>query len=270
MSSTTPKWFVGGLRSGILAVALAAVMVNAVNCSSSETRIKADDEVAGTLKARAFVVVDEAGRERAELATGADDEAWLRLYSTDGQRTLWAGVGSDGLPSIALLNRAQEPVVEVGMFNDAEPFWVLRDKAGNPRLGAKMLQSGDVGLTVFDVQGKPRSHLVVDENGLPALKLCDKDGSTRTQLAVDKDGLPRIVLFDKNGPRAVTRIYEDGQVAFDLADANKNIRVGMVSDADPAGTSAVMALSKEGEVIVTMPSQPDGELPIAPKRSADR
>ena len=129
---------------------------------------------AGTAKevrAEAFIVEDENGKDRAVLSV-TKDGPYLALYDKNGKSRAWLAVDKD-IPGLTLY-----------------------DKNGKSRAELDVLKNGPR-LSLFDENGKSCIGLAVIEEG-PLLLLDDKNGKSRAWLAVEKNG-PSLSLLDEKG-----------------------------------------------------------------------
>ena len=116
------------------------------------------------LRTRALQVVDQEGRVRAALGTGADGV--VRFLQTDAEGTLRVGlaVGPAGRPALVFFGSEKEPRLEVGLSEKDEPALSLFDEREVLRLRAQVAE-GRAELQACDPRGKPRATLGADDEG---------------------------------------------------------------------------------------------------------
>lgn len=157
-----------------------------------------------TIRAKAFVVVDDAGVGRALLGT-AGDQTMLGLFDKAGKPR--AGLATFGDEAVLTLSdKAGKDRVVLGAVGDAASL-KFADKAGNPRavLGA----GGDGALLGLSDVGVVRAVLSTTGDNA-GLALSDKAGNPRallgnTQLTLERTGstehrpVSSLVLLRENG-----------------------------------------------------------------------
>ena len=227
---------------------------------------------AQVIRATAFVLVDDEGRERGKLEM-LKDQPQLVLSDANGSPRAML-VASRGCPAVVLYD-APESNYSVMLSSGG---LCLRDDKGRLRAGLRV--SGDqASLELNDANGKPPSvervldyleakavpfwhergkrgvWLGVQEDG-PVMLMNDENGMCRAELAANKEGA-RLNLSDVKGkPRAGLSADQDGPRLL-LSDENGKTRVGLA--AVTGGT--VLGLSDEnGKPRAALSLEEDGPM----------
>ena len=122
----------------------------------------------GVVRATDFVLVDDQGRNRAELGMGPL-RSMLRLLDENGKGRIMLAITRDGQG----LYLHDENKICIGLEVDKdEGTLALFDKNGKPRIGLKV--SKDLtGLDLYDDNGEVRIGLIVNKNGpMLGLRTC--------------------------------------------------------------------------------------------------
>ncbi|HVB81410.1 MAG TPA: hypothetical protein VNE82_15870 [Candidatus Binataceae bacterium] len=150
------------------------------------------------LEAERFVLVDQMGIKRAELAmvhgeplldfygpTGKTERvsigvdmkgtARARFYSSTGISQAALGVTGEGRAGMALLDRLQHLRGTFDVAIGGEPTLRLYDEKG-ARLGLDITEAGSPGFALLDSNGKTRAAIVLSTNNNPSLTLYGADG----------------------------------------------------------------------------------------------
>jgi hypothetical protein len=159
------------------------------------------------VKARMFLVVDDRGKERAQLGLSTDGEALLSLL--DARET----------------HRAS-----FGLYDGGEPYLKLAEKRGRTRVWLQAMDDArdgrNTGLYVADDHANPRATLTVDGRGAPTMSFLDDDERNRIWLGSTANGASFVVLGDERArPRLSLRTDDDGRPALQLFDGGANSRV---------------------------------------------
>ena len=159
------------------------------------------------VKARMFLVVDDRGKERAQLGLSTDGEALLTLL--DARET----------------HRAS-----FGLYDGGEPYLKLAEKRGRTRVWLQAMDDArdgrNTGLYVADDHARPRVTLTVDGHAAPLMTFLDDDERNRIWLGSNAKGASFVVLGDERArPRLSLRTDDDGRPAFQLFDGSANSRV---------------------------------------------
>lgn len=149
------------------------------------------------VRAKKFVLVDEAGKERAAL-----DLSWrnpvLWLYDEAGEmRTALNSMGLSFHSEAGKIRTILNSTMGLSLHDEAGKMQVaLAVNAGEPSLG------------LYDEAGKPRAGLVLDFDGSPKLALADASGQDRVVLGSEetvasgvkhKYPISTITLFGETG-----------------------------------------------------------------------
>ena len=211
--------------------ALAFVLIAVVGATLTMAALPSSDIV----RARLFLVVDEHGKERAQLGLSSDGEALLSLL--DERQTHRAGFG---------------------LYAGGEPYLRLAEKHGRTRLSLQAMD-GDrggrmTGVYLADDRARPRATLTVDGSGAPTMSFLDDDARSRFWVSSDAKGAAFLVLGDERArPRLSLRTDGDGRPALQLFDRNQRARMLLALD-DP-DTPLFRLNDRDGAAIFTAPSR---------------
>ena len=190
-------------------------------------RPESDDGTKDVIRARSFVLVDDDGRERAELTVTEDGSARLLFRDKDGVRGPWIGFRSDGVQALTLTDADGFSYLELRV-NDGLPAVILYgDKAGENR--------------------RRRAELSVDKDGAASLRLMDAAGQVVTRVTSRTDGTGDITLFSGAKMKASIWLGDDGKARVGLFDGRKKPRMTMGFGTD--GTPVLTRWNAKGEVI---------------------
>lgn len=120
------------MKSQRLVIGLAGlnvVLVASVLVQSHRVSAAAD---AGTIRARAFELVDERGRVRAQLNVESDGEAVFRLRDSKGEIRVKLGADADG-SGLLLIDGATEPRIHM-LAKSSGTSVTLTNSAGQRRV----------------------------------------------------------------------------------------------------------------------------------------
>jgi hypothetical protein len=126
-------------------------------------------EVHPALEARALVLRDAEGMERAALRIGEDGTVSLALRDGDAKARLKLSVLADGSPGVSLL-----------------------DGNGDTRAILGFLPDGTTTLVFADAGSIARSVLALTPDGASRIVFSDALGDTRAAVGVDGDGRPEV------------------------------------------------------------------------------
>jgi len=182
--------------AGIGALVLVPLLILSCGGAKDSTADFDDFELEETTEAKSFLVVDEEGRSRAELAwRKVDDSVELVLYDeSEAARAefFWstehAGLSfqDDSARTRALCSLSPDGAdllfygengktrLRLSLSDDSTSLGLF-DQNGNTRVELSSFEDG-AGLTLCDQNGKRRAKLFLKEDGSPALQLLDKDG----------------------------------------------------------------------------------------------
>lgn len=161
------------------------------------------------VRAERFVLVDEAGRERAELAM-VDEQPMLRLLDEAGVARAQFGfgdVGAEGVhffePELSLLDADGQKRAVVNLVA-GHPQLMLLDEMGNILVNLAAMAPLDVSLSMYDSQSQRR--MFFGYSGIngddPEISMADSVGNMRAALSLI-DGGPGLFLFDETGKERV-------------------------------------------------------------------
>lgn len=158
------------------------------------------------VKASAFTLCDENGRERAKLSV------------VNGDPLLW------------FADAKGNPKMTVGLASGGDPQIILADEKGVGRVGLD-LSKGGPSVFLRDAKGDIRLGLDFDEeHGISVLTFCGADSVTRLQMRVDTENqfsdavffddskAPRIRVMSGGDDQSVSIMDETGKVLAILSD----------------------------------------------------
>lgn len=209
------------------------------------------------VRAKRFVLVDNAGKERGALAVFADtvdletfeltprdmvaldlrnkgntarlavsqDSAGLSFSSFTGARSLMV-MRSDGRSSLSLWRSGGGERVETAGIRvrpDGSTGLSLRDKNGQARLNLSLAQDGSPYMAFVD-NSNQTSIAMEGSDQTRRLVLADQTGAVRVALSTLASGRPVVLLLDASGnQRAQLTVLKDGSPSIALFDTDKNI-----------------------------------------------
>ena len=183
-------------------------------------------DIPDVIQARAFQVMDDEGRVRAELKTTADGEPSFALFDTDGQIRLCAEL-NEGCPVLTLNDQEGQTLLEASVAENGGTELALRDKDGRTLLQAYVASYGRAGLCLSDQDDRPRIDAFVNESGDPILHLLDQNGQPRFDVSNDESGNTGLSLHDQNGQTQFDVSFDEyGQPLLSLHTESTQIRLG--------------------------------------------
>jgi hypothetical protein len=121
-------------------------------------------KAAETLRAKGFVLVDDAGKPRAELAM------------------------VKGHPSLALLDVDGTRRAHLSLLDGTQPSLMITDDKGANRISFMVDAMGHPHLLMADPGQKPRVHMAVSERGAGSLMFIHLDGTMPAGIGLHADG----------------------------------------------------------------------------------
>jgi hypothetical protein len=151
-----------------------------------------------TIEAEHFILVDQMGVKRAELAmvrgepllgfygpngktervtigVGLKGTARVRFYSSNGVSQAALGVTGEGRSGLALLDRLQHLRATMDVAIGGEPTLRLYDDK-SARVGLDVTEAGSPGFALLDPEGKTRAAMVLSNDSSPSLTMYGADG----------------------------------------------------------------------------------------------
>lgn len=184
----------------LFAIILLAVAGAPEGDGSSAVMAQDEQVVAQVVRARRFVVIDEAGTERAVIAANGK-RSWLELFDDRGTKraTLTVDTEVPGLsPALRLYNELGKDQVSLVAGNSSGGLWV-DDTTGQLRAELCVEDSGSSWFAINDKTGKSKVELNTYERGSQlTLDVDKKNGlgraNPRAALIVRRSG-PWLSLF---------------------------------------------------------------------------
>ena len=161
------------------------------------------------VRAKKFVLVDDAGVTRGVLGITADGGTDLTLLDKQGKARLVTGVDVSNVPFFALRNAASTSAsVSIAAIGPGHPVLRLADATGRPRLTTSVAVD-DVILSLAGVKNRHGAVLAV-EGDTPRLSLVDSTGTDRLWVAIRSES-PVIQFMNTKGvPRSgFTTVNDD-------------------------------------------------------------
>ena len=82
--------------------------------------------VQNEVRARKFVLVDDAGHERAELGIAPDGRAGLVVWDKAKSTSVWLGTDDHEMPLLAFGSKTGEPLMELGVLDGQSPVFLMQ------------------------------------------------------------------------------------------------------------------------------------------------
>jgi hypothetical protein len=274
-----------GRRQRMALAALLCLPALLLACRSQSADVmKSDDIVHTAIRAHKFVIVDDAGNERAELGALDDGRVRLTIRREGGKPAILIGLDENAQPVLDLADADGHVAAELGVYQDGQSWLMIQDpgrnlvarvgidgrgratfalEGANERPLAELgILAGEQEMSVFtlrDAEGRRRLGMTATKSGQTGMVLNDANGKERCTVRVDQDGQPQLKLWDDRGnPRASLMLYGDGACALELLDsANRQIRVSLVAEASDRAHLSVQ--DSEGHVIWTAPPSAERE-----------
>ncbi|MDD4889388.1 MAG: hypothetical protein PHU85_05620 [Phycisphaerae bacterium] len=157
------------------------------------------------IRATAFVLVDDEGRERAKLEMRKDGPG-LAFYDQNGSPRATLGVEVFGM-SLVLADENGKARVMQTVGKDG-PTLSLLDKNEKPRVCLGYVKA-EPSLDLFDANGEPRVELATTKDGT-WLSLSGEEGKGKADLSVVNDVGPNLCLFGKGKGMATLNADTNG------------------------------------------------------------
>jgi hypothetical protein len=165
---------------------------------------QANDALAPTeIRAKRFVVVDSAGKDRAELGLLKEDEVGLIVWNKDRTASLTVGVDQSETPRMGFANREGYRLLDLGLSENKAPVIALSDAEGRKRLGAIVTENGTVGIALYALKNHNQYALTVTREGDVQIILKDQAERKRALLKLDEKGVIALELSGPNGTPGV-------------------------------------------------------------------
>lgn len=162
-----------GPRRWIGPVLGAVVLVMFITLATRTRDVVRIGSVASSLEAKAFLLKDDEGVQRAALGLRDDGGARLTLSDGNGIARLRLAVLPDGSPGVSLLDTDGETRAILGLLADGTTTLVFAD-------------GGSVARGIF----------ALTPDGAARMIFNDQDGRTRTAVGVDTQGEPEVSTID--------------------------------------------------------------------------
>jgi hypothetical protein len=178
------------LKRAVVAATLGAAVVASLTAAGQAPERIADAEK--------LVLRDRRGNARATLSIEEPDgTATLAFLDEAGRARLRIGSGADGSTGLSLRAETGAPRLTMSATAAGEPAFALQDERGTPRLGFALSPEGS-GFRLYDAEGRRRLVVGVAPRGV-LLQFEDRDGRPRLSLALSEDADPRLLLTDGTG-----------------------------------------------------------------------
>lgn len=232
-------------RFGIVAAAIAVVIATAGAFR---------DAVPKEIKARSFVVVDEAGRERAIFEAGPEGRALMVFLGKDGKMKAALGEEKENAPSLILFNPKEIGTARFIIRDDGNPDLSLSDSTETVRVALEMNRDGVSGLRLYDEHGKNIGILAQDTRGhavTPVLGLSNNDTKASISLGLNEKGSPSFTYRLGELWRGVWQVEPDGGSTLGVRgpDGKNGLNISIAPDGSPS----LNMTDKDGKAIVQIP-----------------
>jgi hypothetical protein len=200
---------------------------------------------AALIRAQAFKLMDQAGRERGVLGIDADGEARMALFGPDGAlpRVSLATTPRGGAELVLGDDQHQSTVV---LKADQASRTIALYQEGKLRLGLEVQKNGDPAVNLYD-KGNRLITLGLTSQGDPYLTFYGEGQKPALELISKKTGDRSLNLLGKNGtPRVVLGLKNDKKAALGLFDHKGKTRVALMDEPS-------LILLKEGKLVRTLP-----------------
>ncbi len=139
------------------------------------------------VKAEKFVLVTPKGDLRGIMTCDKKGLPLFAFFDADGKMRYMTACTGDGSPTVALLDKAETPVLALNMTAD------------------------NTGIVLSDVNGRMRGSFLISKDGNGNFALADKNGKMRYTAALGNDGAPTLVMGDeKEKPLVVLSLAKSG------------------------------------------------------------
>ena len=128
------------------------------------------------VSARKFVLLDQAGKTRAQLDITNRGVAQLAIMDGSGALRAGLGVARDGAPGLGLYDSKGKTRVEVAYIAESPRIRVFSGE-GTPVIAFGVGPAGGAGMALYDRSGKERASYVLAGDGSPTLRMFDTNGS---------------------------------------------------------------------------------------------
>lgn len=200
LDGTNRRW---KLISGATAAALAVLVLGA----AAAPRVPLLDQggrpgggVVSEVRAKRFLLVDDAGKLRAVLGAATGGAVSLGLLDNDDK--IWSVliVDADGTPRLEMLAADETRRLVLSVFPNRSDL-ALFGKAARGGAILDVATDGAVTLGLTDRKERTRAGLLLLPDGTALLKLTDTTQRVRAALGVGKDGSPGLGMWDRDGRR---------------------------------------------------------------------
>jgi hypothetical protein len=124
-------------------------------------------------------MMDEHGRDRAEMRVTEDGSAALVFYDQSGTHRVVVGETPGGRNGVAIYSGGGRQIALLSVADNNESSLTLYDPTtGKARAGLGVAEDGQPALVLFDQNGKDRAELHVGKRGKPGLALADENGKS--------------------------------------------------------------------------------------------
>lgn len=153
---------------------------------------------ARAIEAEHFVLVDQMGIKRAELAM-VRGEPLLEFYGPSGKtRRVSIGVGLEGTARARFYSSTGISQAALGVTGEGRSGLALLDRLQHLRATFDVSIGGEPTLRLYD-EKRARVGLDVTEAGSPGFALLDPDGKTRAAIVLSNDNSPSLTLYGADG-----------------------------------------------------------------------
>jgi hypothetical protein len=201
---------------------------------------------AAIMKAQAFKLVDQSGRERGVWGIDADDATRLALFGPDAALPLVNLAASPKGGAILQLSDSRSPQAVVLKVDPRGSRDVTLYSADKIRLRLEVQKNGEPAVNLYD-KGNRLISLGLTNQADPHLTFYGEGQKTAMELISKKNGDRSLDLMGKNGtPRVVLGLKNDKKAALGLFDHQGKTRVAVMDEPS-------LILLKGGKPVRTLP-----------------
>lgn len=179
------------------------------------------EDVPIEVRAQRFVVVDEAGKERAQFGILEHGEPGMTVWNKQKTSAVTVAIDRSGRPRISILNGKKEELLSLGIAEDKYPVLVMKDETGTRRVVITAGLGGEITIGLYDAKQKNRCTIALTESGEPKIFLKDAQERVRGSFMMDQYETVALDLWDQKG---------EARVVFQINP--ENIADAAVFDAD--------------------------------------
>lgn len=207
--------------------------------------------------AGAILAMWHTGRKTSPGSRAAVSSRRFTLTDREGRAAgIWT-TGSDGSPSLVLLDPAGGERVRIDADIRGGAAIAIADAGGRPRVGIGLAGGGEAPvprLELFDPEGRSRCSLALPDADSAGLVIRDRAGRDRATLAVLSDGSPALDLARDGRSALIVGAGSDGSAFIRLRDGDAATRVELT--VTPDGNGGLHLRDRDGADLLHLPLAP--------------